>query len=99
MLKYYYCLILIIALPSQALAGDVFKGKELYARHCMGCHGSNGEGMMPGLPNFARGEQLFKSDRELADAVRDGNGVMPSFSGILDDSEIDDVVSFLRTFL
>lgn len=80
-------------------AGDVFKGKELYTRHCMGCHGPSGEGMMPGLPNFSRGEQMFKTDSQLIDAIRDGNGVMPSFNGLLDDEQISDVVAYLRTFL
>ena len=80
-------------------AGDVFKGKEVYQRHCMGCHGGSGEGMMPGMPNFARGERLFRTDKELEDAIRDGNGVMPSFNGILEDEDIENVVAFLRTFL
>lgn len=80
-------------------AGDVFKGKEIYTRHCMGCHGPSGEGMMPGLPNFSRGAQLSKTDSQLMDAIRDGNGVMPSFNGLLDDDELSDVVSYLRTFL
>lgn len=80
-------------------AGDVFKGKETYQRYCLGCHGPSGEGMMPGMPNFARGDRLFRTDRELTDAVKDGNGVMPAFYGILEDKQIEDVVAYIRTLL
>lgn len=93
-------ILITLASPSVSMAaGDVFKGKEVYQRHCMGCHGGSGEGIMPGMPNFARGDRLFRTDRELEDAIRDGNGVMPSFNGLLDDDDMRDVVAFLRTFL
>lgn len=93
-------MILLMGLSSPAVhAIDVFEGKQLYERHCMGCHGVSGAGNMPGLPNFAQGEQLFKSDSELQDAIRNGSGVMPSFNGLLGDSEISSIVAYLRTFL
>jgi len=80
-------------------AGDVFKGQELYTRHCAGCHGLSGEGEMPGLPNFARADKLIKTDGQLADVIRSGNGVMPSFNGRLADEDIYDIVAYIRTFL
>lgn len=55
--------------------------------------------MMPGMPNFSRGDRLFRTDRELIEAVKDGNGVMPAFYGILEEKQIEDVVAFLRTLL
>ena len=82
-----------------AFSLDVFNGKQLYAQHCSGCHGASGEGNMPGLPNFAQGEQMFKSDGELHDSIRNGSGVMPGFSGLLKEEEISDIVTYLRTFL
>jgi mono/diheme cytochrome c family protein len=80
-------------------AADVFDGKEVYMRHCMGCHGSSGVGNMPGLPNFTRGDQMFKSNSELYDAIRDGSGIMPGFNGLLTDDEIENVIAYIRTFL
>lgn len=80
-------------------AGDVFQGKEVYSRYCMGCHGEAGEGLMPGLPNFSRGQQLIRTNRELSDTIRDGNGVMPGFNGIITDDEIENVIAYIRTFL
>jgi len=99
--KFSILLILLLSFGVSSLghAVDVFEGKQLYSRHCMGCHGVSGEGNMPGLPNFAQGEQLFKSDSELQDSVRNGNGVMPSFIGLLTDDEISSVVAYLRTLL
>ncbi|MDH5230534.1 MAG: cytochrome c [Gammaproteobacteria bacterium] len=98
-LRLFVLTMLFLLLPLTVLAGDPVVGKNIYTRHCMGCHGASGAGMMPGLPNFSRGEQLFKSDNELMDTVRNGNGVMPSFGGLISEEEIRDVVAYLRTFL
>lgn len=92
-------LLLATGFTVPAMALDLEKGRTIYERHCMGCHSPAGQGMMPNMPNFERGDRLFKTDRELIDAVRDGNGIMPSFNGILDDRELEDVVAYLRTFL
>lgn len=81
------------------MANDVFKGREIFMRECMACHGAAGEGKLPGLPNFKEGQALFKTDSALIDIVRDGKGVMPSFNGLLSDEDIRNVVAYLRTFL
>lgn len=78
-------------------AADPNNGGAIYSKHCMNCHGDNGIGMMPGTPNFARGEGLFKPDTELATAIRGGRTVMPAFEGLLSESEIFDVIAYLRT--
>jgi len=92
-------LVLGLGFSAACQAGDVFKGQELYTRHCAGCHGLSGEGEMPGLPNFARADKLIKTDSQLADVIRAGNGVMPSFNGRLTDEDIYDIVAYIRTFL
>lgn len=84
---------------SQVIANDVFKGREVFMRECMACHGASGEGKLPGLPNFKEGQTLFKTDSVLIDIVRDGKGVMPSFNGLLTDDDIRNVVAYLRSFL
>lgn len=80
-------------------AGDVFNGRDVYMRECMACHGSAGEGSMPGLPNFKESNTLFKTDNQLIDIIRDGRGIMPSFGGLLTDEDVRDVTSYLRSFL
>lgn len=95
-------IIVLVVIPcvSQTIfASDVFNGKEVFMRHCVACHGSSGEGSMPGLPNFKEGKTLFKNDSELMAIIRDGRGIMPSFNGLIKDDDIRDVAAYLRTFL
>jgi cytochrome c6 len=78
-------------------AGDLARGSQIYALHCATCHGPSGQGGIPGTPKFNRGERLLQSDLALAETVRRGKNVMPSFAGVLRDREILDVIAYLRT--
>lgn len=80
-----------------ASAADLARGSQIFALHCATCHGPSGQGGIPGAPKFNRGERLLQSDRALAESVRRGRNVMPSFAGVLRDREILDVISYLRT--
>lgn len=80
-----------------ATAADPNKGRALYNTHCQNCHGANGTGQLPGMPNFARGDGLFKPDMEVVRAIKSGKGMMPAFQGILSDNDFLDLVSYLRT--
>ena len=84
-------------LPTTALAVDLVKGQSLYLIHCSGCHGEKGMSANPEAPSFARGEKLFHPDSALIDVIRYGNNAMPAFMGILQDSEILDVISYAKT--
>lgn len=96
--RYGLAALTLLGAMSAAQAADIFKGETLYQEHCQQCHGPRGEGAMPGTPNFARGEALIQTDRQLAETVRRGRGIMPAYGGLLRDDEIDDLVAFLRTF-
>ena len=91
--------ILLCSLSSQVFAADLEKGKTLYLAHCSGCHGEKGFSIMPQAPNFARGESLAQPDPVLMDAIRSGSDTRPPFVGILNDREILDVISYVRTLL
>jgi mono/diheme cytochrome c family protein len=54
---------------------------------------------MPGAPNLTRPEALMKPDGALAAIVRNGRLSMPGYRGVLQESEIQDVVVYLRTLL
>ena len=84
-----------IALPVSA--ADINNGGQLYARHCQTCHGDRGRPMMPGMPDFTRGEKLFQADASLVSSIKQGKSVMPAYRGLLTDEEILDVVAYLRT--
>lgn len=81
----------------QVFAADVFKGQQLYGMYCAACHGPAGISIMPGSPNFARQEALLQPDLALLNAIRTGKNAMPAFQGILRDTEILDVIAYVRT--
>lgn len=80
-----------------AVAADPGKGRQIYMKHCQNCHGINGAAQMPGVPDFSRGEALFKPDIELVRRIRSGQGMMPAYEGLFTEEELLDVVAFLRT--
>lgn len=82
----------------QVGAADYFNGKRLYASYCEGCHGASGQGEMPGTPNFTRGNTLMRPDLQLYVQIRDGKNAMPGFRGVLDENEILDVITYIRSF-
>ncbi|HFE38122.1 MAG TPA: cytochrome c [Gammaproteobacteria bacterium] len=84
---------------SSVWANDVFSGRKVYLRECASCHGARGEGKLPGMLNFQESQTLFKTNSTLADIVRDGKGIMPSFNGLISDEDISNVIAYLRTFL
>ena len=81
-----------------AFAADVFKGKEIYQTYCEVCHGSNGQGAIPGTPNFTRGQGLLQPDLALYNRIESGKNAMPAFQGVLDTDQMLDVITYLRTF-
>lgn len=77
-------------------------GATIFKSKCQLCHGPDGTG------NTTLGKQLQaanlrskdvqkKSNAELHKVVHDGNGNMPPFSDQLQDTEIDQVIKFVRT--
>jgi ubiquinol-cytochrome c reductase cytochrome c subunit len=74
--------------------GDVAAGRELFTDHCAGCHQVAAEGgILPG----AKAPPLDRaSATEIAEAVRIGPYVMPTFSERdISDEELDDIVSYV----
>ncbi|MCX8115227.1 MAG: cytochrome c [Burkholderiaceae bacterium] len=83
--------------PLDARGADVFRGGELYRRHCAQCHGDDGRPVMPTAPDFTRRERLLQPDPVLLQTVRAGKGAMPGYQGLLRDRDLLDVIAFLRT--
>jgi mono/diheme cytochrome c family protein len=80
-----------------ATAADYFNGREIYETYCQTCHGIGGRNMEPGMPDFSSGDALFRPDSDLFAQIRQGKGVMPAYRGMLTDSEIRDVIAYLRS--
>ena len=87
----------LLAFGTAAQAADPNKGRQLFATHCAICHGASGKSVMPGAPNFDRGEGLLRPDFTLLAAIRSGKNAMPAFQGMLADRDILDVIAYLRT--
>jgi mono/diheme cytochrome c family protein len=86
--------------------GDARKGELWFTQICENCHGVNGEGYGAGVAGPAIGKSGFLnkvSDGFIRETIKNGrsNTRMRGFSGPggladLRDSEIDDVIAFLR---
>lgn len=83
-------------LPTASIAMDMNNGKRLYMAHCAGCHGMDGNSIMPQAPNFARGERLQQADFTLVNFIKTGSATHPPFFGLIVEKEMFDVVGYLR---
>ena len=90
-------LLLVLAVPALARAGDINRGAEVYHRHCVRCHGSDGVSTWPGAPSFAKREGLMRPDSALAETLRKGRGAKPGYQGLLSDADIYNVIAYTRT--
>ncbi len=87
--------------------GDPRKGKLWFTQICENCHGTNGEGYSAGGSGTAIGKPGFLnkvSDGFIRETIKNGrsNTRMRGFSGPgglanLRDSEIDDVIAYMRS--
>lgn len=90
-------LALELVLRAQVARADVFAGQQLYQSHCANCHGFDGVPLVPGSPDFSRGEGLLKPDNMIFEIIKEGTSQMPRYEGILRDREILNLIDFLRT--
>jgi cytochrome c6 len=80
-----------------AEAADPGKGTAIYQKHCVSCHGNNGEPIWPGAPDFRRPGTLLKTDAQLITLFKQGRGVHPAYLGVIKDREMYDLLAHLRT--
>jgi mono/diheme cytochrome c family protein len=82
------------------------RGKMIYERHCVVCHGSEGKGdgelsrVLRSLPtDFTSAAFKNKSDREVLDAIDDGvmGSAMPAWKGSFSEEEMREVVAYIRS--
>jgi cytochrome c oxidase cbb3-type subunit 3 len=91
--------------PRRWVAGDAPAGARLYADNCASCHGPSGEAKEgPALNNRALLQHA--TDRYLVESIKRGRRgtSMPPFGApgtthrVLSDGEIEDIVTFMRTW-
>jgi ubiquinol-cytochrome c reductase cytochrome c subunit len=75
--------------------GDQAEGLRLFTQHCAGCHQVAGEG---GYVTNARVPRLKEATpQQIAEAVRTGPYLMPSFSRrAISDRQLDSIIAYLQ---
>jgi mono/diheme cytochrome c family protein len=90
---------------AQEYPADLARGKALYERNCMACHGAKGYGDGPSAllltitpANFHRPGSFMKSDETLLRMIEHGGVFSPmhSWRGRLTDGEMQDVLAYIR---
>ena len=87
----------------KAQSGDVARGKDLFVRHCAGCHGPEGgaDGYSflhgPDPANLTSPSTRKKSDAELIKTIHEGKPNMPPWKTRLSEKESRDVLAYVRT--
>jgi mono/diheme cytochrome c family protein len=93
----------VLTFPIGYAAGDKAAGKTVYDTNCGACHGVDGNTMIPGVPNFMKGETLDKSDADLTKSLKEGimkpqNPAAPPMPPVgLSDGDIGNVLAYIRS--
>ena len=87
---------------SKAQSGEVARGKTLFARNCVSCHGPQGKGdgyrlLGPDPANLTSPSTRKKSDAELLKTIHDGKPNMPPWKVHLSENQSRDVLAYVRT--
>jgi mono/diheme cytochrome c family protein len=86
-------------------AGDPEKGRPIYEKYCLLCHGPQGMGdgpqgklMNPPASNFRSAESKKKSDSDLLKTIQEGHSktAMTGWENELNKREMMDVLSYIR---
>ncbi len=80
----------LAALSDPALLVEV--GAELYARHCVVCHGAVGQG---GTGVRLAGNARAANEANARSTIRFGRGIMPGFGALLSEAEIEVLVRWV----
>ena len=82
---------------SSAVAQDA---AATYKAKCAMCHGPDGKGTPMGVKmgarDFTSADVQKQTDAQLTDAIAKGKGKMPAYDGKLKDTEIKDLVAYIR---
>jgi mono/diheme cytochrome c family protein len=95
---------LTVAELVHASPDDAEKGKKIYDKYCVKCHGDNGSGSEYGMTlqpktRDLRTNRLFFSDNELLIIINHGGAwrEMPNWEYVLTEGEVKDVAGYVRT--
>jgi cytochrome c550 len=84
----------LAAIPNEPPGEALFNGRVHEDVNCYKCHNGDGTGTMRG-PNLAKRVPGL-SDQEIAKAIDEGPGFMPSFKGKVTPDETAQITAWLR---
>ncbi|MEZ5275571.1 MAG: c-type cytochrome [Opitutaceae bacterium] len=96
---------LVAVASSYGAEPNIDQGKKVYGTTCIVCHGKDGKGTIPGVPDLAvKNSRLMQDENVLFERVRDGfqsSGsplAMPPKGGnpTLTDTDIRDTLAYMR---
>ncbi|MCL2660610.1 MAG: cytochrome c [Acidobacteriaceae bacterium] len=92
----------VLALVSSASLAMAQSAGDLYKKHCAMCHGAtgaadSGAGKSMKVHPFKAPDQMALSDAAIFDTTKKGKGKMPGYASKLSDSQIKEVVAYIRT--
>lgn len=113
-MKPYYMFVIVVSAvgflvpvqPTRAAGGDPVKGKAVYEKSCMACHGPRGKGdgptgkvLVPPAADFTSASSRKKSDAELLKTIENGKPptAMIAWKGQLSNQAIQDVLAYVKT--
>ncbi|MEC4890295.1 MAG: cytochrome c [Nitrospira sp.] len=97
----------LLAPTSGLTAGErnLVRGKLLYEKYCLACHGPQGRGdgvmtLNPPVADLTSSEVLLKPDSRLLKSIHEGrpNTAMDAWQSTMSDEAIRDVLAYLLTF-
>lgn len=90
--------------PAKADAGAVKRGKEVFEQKCSTCHydTSDAKKIGPGLKGLNKRGTFTVNNNKVTDEnlkmwIENGDSLMPPFKDVIDDSQIKDVIAYVRT--
>lgn len=97
-----------LSIPSLGFAEEarnLERGKRLYEKYCLACHGPKGRGggatqFAPPVADLTSGDVLLKPDSRLLKSIHEGkpNTAMDAWQSKLSDEAIRDVLAYVLTF-
>ena len=74
--------------------GDSKRGEELYKASCIVCHGP---GAMGGIGPRLAGNTVLSNDEAFWKIVYEGRHVMPPLKGVVNEQQMEDIRTWLKT--
>jgi mono/diheme cytochrome c family protein len=82
---------------AQTAGAQAPDGKALFAKNCAACHQGTGKGIPGAFPALAGNGFVQGAPADVSTVLLKGRGGMPDFSSSLDDVEIAQVLSYVRS--